>query len=227
MLKRLRRENSLQRKQSSADLEKLQQELASKEAAMTAALLERDTHIHNLNLTIMEIQSSTSWKVTSPLRKIVSALRRVGRSHPIIAPLPLPNTPQVRSDLDTTGIAHPEHIDTYAQWVEEFDTIDDIDRLCMYEEIGRWKVQPLLSIIMPVYNPPIDMLREAIESIRSQVYFNWELCIADDASTDHRVRLFLEQSAKSDHRIKVTYRTENGHISKASNSALDMAGPYC
>mgnify|MGYP001180885996 CR=1 FL=1 len=224
MLKRLRRENSLQRKQSSADLEKLQQELASKEAAMTAALLERDTHIHNLNLTIMEIQSSTSWKVTSPLRKIVSALRRVGRSHPIIAPLPLPNTPQVRSDLDTTGIAHPEHIDTYAQWVEEFDTIDDIDRLCMYEEIGRWKVQPLLSIIMPVYNPPIDMLREAIESIRSQVYFNWELCIADDASTDHRVRLFLEQSAKSDHRIKVTYRTENGHISKASNSALDMAG---
>ncbi|MCK9752059.1 glycosyltransferase family 2 protein [Pseudomonas syringae pv. syringae] len=223
MLKRLRRENSLQRKQSSADLEKLQQELASKEAAMTAALLERDTHIHNLNLTIMEIQSSTSWKVTSPLRKIVSALRRVARSHPIIAPLPLPNTPQVRSDLDTTGIAHPEHIDTYAQWVEEFDTIDDIDRLCMYEEIGRWKVQPLLSIIMPVYNPPIDMLREAIESIRSQVYFNWELCIADDASTDHRVRLFLEQSAKSDHRIKVTYRTENGHISKASNSALNMA----
>ncbi|WP_122934823.1 glycosyltransferase, partial [Pseudomonas viridiflava] len=77
--------------------------------------------------------------------------------------------------------------------------------------------------IMPVYNPPIEMLREAIESVKAQVYFNWELCIADDASTDEKVRLFLDQIVQADHRIKVIYREENGHISKASNSALDIA----
>ncbi|WP_122765995.1 glycosyltransferase, partial [Pseudomonas viridiflava] len=100
--------------------------------------------------------------------------------------------------------------------------INDIDRVGMYEEIGNWKLKPLLSIIMPVYNPPIEMLREAIESVKAQVYFNWELCIADDASTDEKVRLFLDQCVQADHRIKVIYREENGHISKASNSALDI-----
>ncbi|KTB76502.1 glycosyl transferase family 2 [Pseudomonas syringae] len=234
MLKRLRHENSLQKKQSSAAIEKLQRELvleqqklARKEAVFTAALIERDTHIHNLNLTIMELQGSTSWKITSPLRKIVAAIRRARGGEQAAAPFPAHGSLPHTVEPEETELIHsehvPEHVDTYTQWVEEFDTIDDIDRLCMYEEMGAWKTKPLLSIIMPVYNPPIDMLREAIESIKTQVYFNWELCIADDASTDHRVRLFLEQSVKSDHRIKVTYREQNGHISKASNSALDVA----
>ncbi|MBI6840533.1 glycosyltransferase [Pseudomonas syringae] len=223
MPKRLRRENSLQKRPSSAVTDRLRQELAYKEAATTAALIERDTHIHNLNLTIMEIQGSTSWKITAPLRKIVAAIRRAGRGKHGVAQLPLHEAPQHAVDPGVIEIAHLDHGNTYARWVEEFDTIDDLDRLCMYEDIGSWKIKPLLSIIMPVYNPPIDMLRDAIESIKTQVYFNWELCIADDASTDQNVRLFLEQSAKSDHRIKVTYREKNGHISKASNSALDIA----
>ncbi|KGS14009.1 glycosyl transferase family 2, partial [Pseudomonas coronafaciens] len=234
MLKRLRQENSLQRKQSSAVIERLQrelaleqQQLARKEAVFAAALIERDTHIHNLNLTIMELQGSTSWKITSPLRKLVAAIRRASSGEQAPVAFPAHDALSHTVEPETPAVAHaenaPEQLDTYARWVEEFDTIDDIDRLCMYEEIGAWKTKPLLSIIMPVYNPPIEMLRDAIESIKTQVYFNWELCIADDASTDHRVRLFLEQSAKSDHRIKVVYREQNGHISKASNSALDIA----
>lgn len=235
MLKRLRHENSLQKKQSSAAIEKLQRELvleqqklARKEAVFTAALIERDTHIHNLNLTIMELQGSTSWKITSPLRKIVAAIRRARSGEQAAAPFPAHGSLPHTVEPEQTELIHSEHvqeqhIDSYTRWVEEFDTVTDIDRLCMYEDMGGWKSRPLLSIIMPVYNPPIDMLREAIESIKTQVYSNWELCIADDASTDHRVRLFLEQSAKSDHRIKVAYREQNGHISKASNSALDVA----
>ncbi|WP_122586847.1 glycosyltransferase, partial [Pseudomonas viridiflava] len=108
---------------------------------------------------------------------------------------------------DTAALVHVTPTEegplSYARWVEQFDTINDIDRLGMYEEIGNWKLKPLLSIIMPVYNPPIEMLREAIESVKAQVYFNWELCIADDASTDEKVRLFLDQCVQADHRIKV------------------------
>ena len=226
MLKRLRQESSLQKRQSTAAIEALQQEMARREMAHRAVLIERDTHIHNLNLTIMELQGSTSWKITSPVRKLARAIRRAMGEPDSVAGLPAmtSNHEMIASDvIDIAAPAVADDLHSYSRWVEEYDTVTDVDRLCMYEEIGAWRSKPLLSIIMPVYNPPIDMLKEAIESIKSQIYFNWELCIADDASTDHRVKLFLEQSAKSDHRIKVTYREQNGHISKASNSALDIA----
>ena len=76
---------------------------------------------------------------------------------------------------------------------------------------------------MPTYNTPEKWLRLAIDSVRSQLYQNWELCIADDASTDPRVSEVLREYAALDERIKLVLRAENGHISKASNSALELA----
>ena len=83
--------------------------------------------------------------------------------------------------------------------------------------------RPLVSIVMPVYDPPERILREAIESVRAQVYESWELCIADDASSAPGVRAVLEEYARSDRRILVRFRSENGGISAASNSALELA----
>lgn len=82
---------------------------------------------------------------------------------------------------------------------------------------------PLISILMPVYNTPEIWLDRAIESVRQQVYQNWELCIADDASPSPHVRQALERWQTTDARIKVTYRSENGHISRATNSAAELA----
>ena len=75
---------------------------------------------------------------------------------------------------------------------------------------------------MPTYNTPKDYLCKAINSVINQVYGNWELCIADDASTEPRVRETLERYALDDARIKVVYRKVNGRISEASNSALEL-----
>lgn len=87
--------------------------------------------------------------------------------------------------------------------------------------------QPLVSIIVPVYNAPESFLRQAIESVIEQVYENWELCLADDCSTNLNIRLILEEYALKDERIKVTFRAENGHICQTSNSALELAtGEY-
>ena len=87
--------------------------------------------------------------------------------------------------------------------------------------------QPYFSIVMPAYNSNVEWLSEAIESVRNQIYKNWELCIADDASTDVHSKALLTKFAKKDKRIKVVFRKENGHISKASNSALELAtGDY-
>lgn len=87
---------------------------------------------------------------------------------------------------------------------------------------------PRISVLMPVYNPPPDFLAKAIASVRAQTYKKWELCIADDASTDPRVRELLDREAYRDPRIKLVRRPVNGHISAASNSALALAsGEWC
>lgn len=76
---------------------------------------------------------------------------------------------------------------------------------------------------MPVHNTKAEWLCEALDSVRYQIYPNWQLCIADDASTLPHVRDILERYSKIDSRICVTYRSHSGHISAASNSALEMA----
>lgn len=85
-----------------------------------------------------------------------------------------------------------------------------------------------ISLLMPVYNPEPDCLEATLRSVAAQTYPNWELCVADDASSDPEVRHILETWAKSEPRLKVVYRSENGHISAASNSALELVtGEYC
>lgn len=112
----------------------------------------------------------------------------------------------------------------YAAWVLQYDTLTDEARKEMARLGNGLRTKPLISIIMPVYNPAPDWLREAIESVRSQIYSEWELCIADDASTDPAIRDVLQHYQSLDPRIKVVFRAANGHISAASNSALEIAG---
>ena len=82
---------------------------------------------------------------------------------------------------------------------------------------------PLISILLPTYNTPEEYLRECIESIIVQSYPNWELCIADDNSSDKSVVRIINEYIKQDSRIKLVKRPKNGHISKATNSALEIA----
>ncbi len=82
--------------------------------------------------------------------------------------------------------------------------------------------QPLISVIVPVYNVSEEMLTECIESVMSQTYANWQLCLADDASTWDCVKTVLE-GYEEHPQVKVVYREENGHISRATNSALEIA----
>jgi O-antigen biosynthesis protein len=111
----------------------------------------------------------------------------------------------------------------YPSWVEEFDTLKGEAISQMRRNVQIFAHQPLVSVVMPVHNPVMAWLDFAIQSLQSQIYTHWELCIADDASTDPAVRSALEQWMQADQRIKVVFRPQNGHISAASNSALALA----
>ena len=86
---------------------------------------------------------------------------------------------------------------------------------------------PKISIVVPVYNVEERWLRCFINSVINQYYINWELCIADDCSPSPHVKKVLDEYQLKDHRIKVLYRHENGHISEATNSAISLVtGDY-
>jgi GT2 family glycosyltransferase/predicted SAM-dependent methyltransferase len=111
----------------------------------------------------------------------------------------------------------------YDDWVREYTALSDADLKAMAEAARALPRQPLISLITPVYNTQEAFLRAVIDSVMRQAYPNWELCLADDASTAPHVRQVLEEYRARDSRIKVAYREKNGHISAASNTALELA----
>jgi glycosyltransferase involved in cell wall biosynthesis len=114
----------------------------------------------------------------------------------------------------------------YARYIEAIEPRPE-DFLQLSQDLTKMSWLPKFSIVMPVYNVEEKWLRCCIESVRAQIYQNWELCIADDCSTDKHIRIVLDEYSRVDSRIKVIYRTENGHIVKATNTALELAtGDY-
>ena len=110
----------------------------------------------------------------------------------------------------------------YSKWLSlnelNQDKINNIKKV-----ISNFSYEPKISIIVPVYNTPPNVLKETIESVTSQLYPNWELCLCDDASTSSHVRNILNQFQKEDSRIKIIFSKTNGGISRASNNALSLA----
>ncbi len=110
----------------------------------------------------------------------------------------------------------------YYRWLlENYPRKDDLKE--MDETINLFTYQPLISIIIPVYNTPEDFLREMLDSVLAQVYPHWELCICDDASPLAHVQEVLSAYAAKDTRIKIAVHQANKHISHTSNSAIDIA----
>ena len=115
----------------------------------------------------------------------------------------------------------------YQKWIERFDQITAHPIKKAAVTAGPFSIGTKFSIIMPVYNPSLILLEEAIQSVRNQTYPNWELCIADDASTSQGVRDLIRKHAIEDKRVHFVMREQNGNISAASNSALELAtGDY-
>ncbi len=101
----------------------------------------------------------------------------------------------------------------YLKWIEENEK--DFER-------KTFKYNPLISIVIPVYNVSEKLLAECLDSILDQTYNNFEICLADDCSTNEET-IYTLKKYENNPKIKITYRKKNGHISEASNTAINMA----
>ncbi|WP_445304648.1 glycosyltransferase [Microcoleus sp. Pol7_A1] len=125
--------------------------------------------------------------------------------------------------LPPAGFVVPKPIDRYDAWLEVNQWNDRARNYLISRLKSCREPLPKISVVMPVYNPQIDFLESAIASVLNQVYPNWELCIADDCSTEFTVAENLKNWAQKDDRIRITFRTKNGNISAATNSAAALA----
>lgn len=182
---------------------------------------------------IAKIVNSRSWRLTAPLRNGVLRMRRVFqgcRSALRIMVTGLESLHKLPALLRKKGVRGLwQRLETelsqgssYLQWITNNEPSNPA-YLTMGEHVKKWQLRPVISVLMPTFNSPLNYLKEAVESVQAQVYPHWELCIADDASTDPDVHSYLRELTRQDSRIVVTFREKNGHISASSNSALSSA----
>lgn len=241
------KEQEQQLKEQEQQLKEQEQELRNQEQQVKEQqqqLKNQDQHIRNQHKlltdherTLQEIIASTSWKITQPIRWLglkrrwlrlkwqkihgISLRKLTSRAYDILKQGGIKTlTKRLIQFFNTDSINHSD--DSYQEWIHRYDTMTDQLITSMRARIDGFQHKPLISVVMPTYNPNPEWLTEAIESVRKQIYPHWELCIADDASTDNTTHAILQRYEKEDRRIKVVYRPHNGHISSASNSALEI-----
>jgi GT2 family glycosyltransferase len=180
------------------------------------------------------MKSSLSWKLTKPCRVILD-WTRARLSAPASACVE--GFRLIRNSAQRQGLSgilkslagilpncrYPSGSISYHHWIECHDKLSDADRKKIRTTVQEWQHVSLISVVMPVYNPPIEFLRAAIDSVKNQLYPHWELCIVDDCSQDPKVAELLRACSSDDPRIKVTFSAMNGGIAEASNSAISMA----
>jgi GT2 family glycosyltransferase len=114
----------------------------------------------------------------------------------------------------------------YGRWVRR-RAISRAEIERMWSALETAGCRPRISVVTPVCDTKPDLLAACIESVRTQIYTDWELCLADDASSDEGTRDVLQAAAARDSRIKLTRLERRSHIAAASNAALALAtGDY-
>ena len=91
------------------------------------------------------------------------------------------------------------------------------------ERVGSVDNQIPIAVIVPVFNPPVDFLRECLASVTGQQARNWQLIVVDDGSSDLEVTKYLDaftQQTSHDPRVTVI-RSTNGGISAALNTGIE------
>ena len=113
----------------------------------------------------------------------------------------------------------PEEI-PYGPWYEAY--VPD-EQTLEKQRKQKFSQSPLISIAVPAYKTPGVFLRQMLDSVRTQTYGNWELCIANASPGEEEMGKILREYAKKDPRIRWMDLKENLGISENTNAAFAMA----
>jgi GT2 family glycosyltransferase len=111
---------------------------------------------------------------------------------------------------------------SYTDWIAAHEP-DPGETTRQRDIAAAWPYRPLISILTPLYNTDPALLRALVDSALAQSYPNWELCLADGASSRADLLPTLQEITASDQRIHLVRLGENRGISANTNAALEMA----
>ena len=207
---------------------------AERTCSEEAALIERlrsdlalsRSHEQQLEKTLSDVTNSTFWKLTWPMRYAVSKSRQIWHTFPLFVFL---------HDLRAMGV---EGVREQARARREYAALFPgktmrADRFALVELLVRQAANqpggengPKISIVVPLYNTPLNFLEELLDSVVNQTYRNWELCCVD-AGQDTAVGQHVQARAKADPRIRYQKLTENEGIAGNTNHGFELAtGDY-
>lgn len=203
------------------ELEEQSKELELKEKTVRVKEMmieDKDTHIFNIENQYADIMRSKTWKVgralTAPARALKLSKQYIDK---VVRVYRVSGTKGVINKIKNKQV---ERDSSYKDWIVNREAKDlSAER----KNSTKFAYEPLISILIPVYNVEKEWLIKCVESIQNQWYKNWEICLADDCSTKKETKDTLKHLQNLDNRIKVVFRKENGHISEATNSALELA----
>lgn len=113
----------------------------------------------------------------------------------------------------------------FALWVNEAGPCGII--VGDYTEEIEFSYEHLISIVMPIYKCPLEILKQSINSVLKQKYKNWELCIVEDGSKDNKIKRYLSNLNKKYERVKIYNSEKNNGIAITSNKGIKLAsGKY-
>ena len=111
----------------------------------------------------------------------------------------------------------------YTRWVALNDTISEIDRVAIRAHIAGLPCRPLISVIMPIGKTSESALCKSLDSVVTQLYPYWELCITVDANTEPLWTAILRERTARDPRIRVAQTATVEYCASAANAALNLA----
>lgn len=115
---------------------------------------------------------------------------------------------------------------TYFDWIQKNEpSFTEV----MVQKDVKLPINPKISIIIPTFNTPKKILIDALVSVITQTYSNWEICIADGNSSDRLTIETLKVYSKKypEDKIKIKFLNENKGIVGNTNEALSLAtGDY-
>ena len=204
---------------------------AERTCSEEAALIERlrsdlslsRSHANNLETTLNEVVNSRFWKLTWPMRYVVSKSRQIWHTFPLFVLL---------GELRRDGISGiREHARAKREYAALFPgNTMRADRFAPVELLVKQAREqpagPKISIVVPLYNTPLDFLEELLDSVVNQTYQNWELCCVD-AGKEGEVGAHVLARAKADPRIRYQKLEKNELIPGNTNKGIEMAaGEY-
>ena len=109
----------------------------------------------------------------------------------------------------------------YQKWIEFNEpSLEELEE----QKNTKFKINPKISILVPLFNTPVMFFDELVECLINQTYTNWELCLADGSENENPEIINI---IKKDDRIKYKFIGENKNISGNTNECLSLAtGDY-